>query len=87
MHIIHNKIKGFWEKDGAFIRPRGSLQPEPKYSVLWDVCNKSGPDGPTYIEETIALTFYEDIPSFYYWQNAEYSEEEMLKIIKLSAFI
>lgn len=51
-------------------------------SMIWDIVNIET----DIIEYTFALTI-ENEPTIYYWENASYSEEEMLRIIKLRSFI
>jgi len=91
MHEIPDKIKEFWEKQGYVVKPRFSLQPEPKHSCLWDACTKE--DRIKGIEErivyTIGLTFHEreELSTVYYWESSSYSEDEILRIYKLKAFL
>ena len=90
MHQISDKVREFWEKQGYVIEPRFSLQPDPVHSVLWDACKNETRGELIYRVQyyTIAITFYEDTPSAkYFLENETYSEEEILRIYKMKAFI
>jgi hypothetical protein len=86
---IHPDIRAFWEKDGYKVKPR--MPSEYHTSMLWDLVKDK------VIGQTIAISFKESSHSeFGDWENdhTEYlidghtfNEADMLKVIKLKAFI
>jgi len=86
---MNEEIKKFWEDKGYTVVPRFTsiLGLELWYknhevgSMLWDAiddCNE--------IQDTVAMTF-KDKPTIYYFDGGHFSEEQMLKMLKLKAFL
>jgi hypothetical protein len=78
--MLHPDIIAFWEKKGCTIESRCDMEIWHE-DMVWDAVNGN------VIEYTIGITFLSERPDIYYWNNEEYSEAEILKILKLKAFM
>ena len=79
--MLHPDVIAFWEKRGCKVESRFDMEIWHD-SMLWDAVK-----GNT-IEYTIGMTFLNgERPDIYYWNREEYSEAEILRIIKMKVFI
>ena len=79
MNKIHPEIKLFWEKSGYVIEP---LTPniDEYLDMSWWILKDNYP------VDTVAMT-HKNKPAEYYMEGKKYSEEEMLHLVKLRAFL
>jgi hypothetical protein len=81
---LHPKIIAFWEQKGLIIKPRFAL--DGKKYMLWDAVNLQHDVDAYIIEYTVAQT-HDTGETTYWFEDGSYSEEEMLRVIKLKAFL
>ena len=87
---MNEEIKKFWEDKGYKVEPRFTSELGLEWwhkshafgSMLWDAID----DENIVIVYTVALTF-KDKPTVYYFDGSSWSEEQMIKILKLKAFL
>jgi len=78
--MLHPDVIAFCEKKGYTVESRFDMEIW-HGDVLWDAVKGN------IIEYTIGMTFLNgERPNVYYWNKEEYSEAEILKILKLKAF-
>jgi len=85
---MHPDIKAFWEKQGKIIHAYDFsthkfwfIYSDPEYY------NQGGPPPPLK-EDTVCIELKSvNVGKRYYLQGANYSEEDMLKVIKMKAFL
>jgi hypothetical protein len=75
MQTVHPEVIAFWEKKGYTVKSREGHD----FGMFWDIVKGSA------IFHTITQTFI-DRPNIYYWDNKEYSEEQIVRIIRMKAF-
>jgi hypothetical protein len=75
MQAVHPDVIAFWGKKGYTVESREVHD----LGMYWDIVKGHA------IFHTIVQTFI-DRPNIYYWGDKEYSEEEIVRIIKLKAF-
>jgi hypothetical protein len=77
--ILHPDVIAFWEKKGCTVESRFDMEIWHD-NLLWDAVKNNA------IEYTIGITFLTDRPDIYYWNGEEYSEAEILRVLKMKAF-
>jgi hypothetical protein len=81
-HNIPAEIRLFFEQDNCKLIP--STDDFSFAKLSWDII-----DGNLLIEKDVAATWDDqyEVPSSYHWNGKIYSEAEMLRLIKLKAFL
>lgn len=80
---IHPDIRAFWEYGGYTVKPRfpTAMMMEDYTAMFWDQVKDK------VIKQTVAFTSRDGSPTVYYLDGEQYVEAEMLRIIKLKAFL